>query len=140
VIDQAFKSEIMKKHKQIKTLKSALKKPPMVKGKLYKTGLFFRTLRGRYLVVNTNKRTLIRYASELEAPEKPKEIIPLKDIVKVGPVTKRGMFFQSGFFYFEIVYSSKLLFATKSKAMTDKWIYHINQAVAFSRNYEEALG
>lgn len=127
-----MKNDILAKFKEFNTLKSAQKKPPTVKGKLYKTGLFFRNLKRRYLVINTNKRTLIRYASELDVPDKPKEIIPLKDIIRVGPLTKRGIFFQSGFFYFEVIYGSRILFATKSKARTESWINYIQQAITFS--------
>jgi hypothetical protein len=91
--NQLLKNEILQRYNDIKTLQTALKKPPTVRGKLYKTGLFFRNLKGRYIVINTNKRTLIRYATELDVPDKPKEIIPLSDIIKVSPITKKGLFF-----------------------------------------------
>ena len=87
----------------------AQRKPPIVKGLIYKTGLFFRNLKRRYLVINTNSRNLIRYANELDVPDNPIEIIPLKDIKSVEPSSKRGLFFQNGFYYFDVVLHGLLI-------------------------------
>lgn len=119
---------------------AASKKKPMgAKGSIFKTGNFFRNLKSRFLELNTNERCLIRYESRADAPNKPLEIVSLKDITSVKCVTDR-MFLQSGLFYFEVCVSNySSLYATKSQQTTLKWVQMINQAVDYSLHFEKQL-
>ena len=78
-----MKEKLIKRKEEEKNLTDLKAKPECLKGTLYKTGNFFRNLKQRYLVVNTNQRTLIRYKSKADVPDKPIEIIPLNDIKSV---------------------------------------------------------
>jgi len=134
-----MEKEFMEYYKNALILHSALLKPPIIKGIVYKTGKLFRNLRKRFMVIDTNERALLRYCSEEKAPDSPLEVIALKDISSVKPLSSSKIFFQKGFNYFEVDFGKKLIFATKKRDIALQWINSIKTAVLFAKNYEKAI-
>ena len=136
--DQDIKKKIIQNYESDKASCILKVKPDTVKGTVFKTGNFFRNLKPRYLELNTNERSLIRYECKQDSPHKPIEIIPLRDVLSVKEVTDK-MFLAPGFHYFEISFGSKIYLATKTKNLSQSWIHYINEAVEYSLRYENLL-
>lgn len=136
--DEDLKARILKQKEEEKNFGTLKNKPPSLRGILFKTGNLFRNLKVRYVVVNINQRTLVRYKSRQDVPDKPLEIIPLGEIKKVEE-TKNKFLLQHGYYYFQVVYNREMLVATKSKAKTQEWVEGIKSAVEYTKMYEEAI-
>lgn len=136
--DAELKLKLIRAYEKDQNYSHIRKKPDAIRGTVFKTGLFFRNLNTRYLELNTNERCLLRYENKAEYPHKPREIIPLRDIVSVKENNER-MFLQHGFYYFEVTYDSRNIFATKSQALTTKWVQSINEAVDYALKYESTI-
>lgn len=138
VTDVELKQKLIGQYEKDQNYSHLKKKPELIKGTVFKTGMFFRNLNTRYLELNTNERALIRYESKKDHPTKPIEIIPLRDIVSVKECQDR-MFLQNGFYYFEVNYESRNIFATKSRETTTRWVQATNEAVDYALKYESSL-
>lgn len=136
--DEELKQRILKSKEDETTLKSLKQKPDTVRGSVYKTGHFFRNLKKRYLVMDTNQRTLVRYKCKEDVPHKPVEVIPLNAIKSVTEV-KSKMFLQSGFHYFEISCGAKLMFATGHPELTQLWVSCLRRGIDYSVKLEASL-
>lgn len=136
--DVELKQKLIKAYEKDQNYSHIRKKPDAIRGTVFKTGMFFRNLNTRYLELNTNERCLIRYESKEGYPNKPIEIIPLRDVVSVKENSER-LFFQHGFYYFEVNYDSRNIFATKSQNLTTKWVQSINEAVDYALKYESTI-
>ena len=133
--DEELKEKLIKSKQEAENISGLKQKPESVRGTCFKTGNFFRNLKQRYLVLDTNHRTLIRYKGKQDVPDKPVEIIPLKDINGVVEVNSK-LFLQHGFHYFQVNYGATNLFATKNKSLSLQWVAAINKAVEYSKKYE----
>jgi len=139
--DSVIRKELESKGKAMEIHRIIRRTPPIVQGTLFKTGIFFRNLRNRFIVIDTLRRTLIRFGSRENYPMKPKETIQLSDISKAIEVTKKKSFLQSDFTYIQIYYGngSKILLASKSKTKTAAWIHHLNTSIQYSKEYDLAM-
>ena len=62
----------MEKYERTKRENDTLNKKPLnAFGHCFKTGLFFRKLKKRFMEINSDQLTLVRYASKSEYPQKP---------------------------------------------------------------------
>lgn len=113
-------------------------KPPIVKGYIYKCGGLFFNLRRRYLVINPDEGTLIRYKEEKDYPLKPMEIIPLKDIMDLKRI-KKEWFLQDNYSYFEFFYDSRYIFGCESQENAENWVRYIYQGIVFCNYMEEMM-
>ena len=136
--DKELREKLLKSKEEEKTLHDLKAKPPGLRGTVYKTGNFFRNLKQRYIVVNTTQRSLIRYKCKADVPNKPVEIIPLKDIVSVTTVSNK-LFLQHGFYYFQINYGSNNVLASKSKQMTTEWVERLKRCIDYSKRYDKQM-
>jgi serine/threonine protein kinase len=137
--DEDLKDRLKKSKEAEKNMLDLKSKPASLKGTVFKTGHFFRNLKPRYIHVDVDTRTLIRYKTKQDAPGKPIEIIPLVDISSCEE-NRSKLFLQHGFFYFEITYGAKKnLLATRSKTQTILWVQGIKKAIDYSRRYEKAI-
>ena len=136
--DNELKKKLIVRFEKDQSYAHLQKKPNSYKGCVYKTGKFFRNLKARYLELNMNQRSLIRYESRDDCPHKPIEIIPLRDIVGIEESGNK-MFLQNGYHYFEIDCGQKILLATKTEEMTETWVKAIKKGIDFTIKYEEAL-
>jgi len=138
--DEELKNKLVKNFEKNQNYAHLQKKPDSLKGTVFKANtMFFGNLKLRYLEMNTNERSLIRYESKKDAPHKPIEIIPMRDITLVREESNNKRFRQSGLYYFEIKYQSSNLLATKSQALTKRWVDGITEAVEYSIKYEQAI-
>lgn len=136
--DKELREKLLKSKEEEKTLHDLKAKPPGMRGSVYKTGNFFRNLKERYIVVNTTQRSLIRYKKPSDVPNKPVEIIPLKDIVSVTTVSNK-LFLQHGFYYFQINYGSNNVLATKSRQSTNAWVDGLKKCIDYSKRYDKQI-
>ena len=136
--DQELKEKILKSKEEENNMQDLKARPEGLKGTVFKTGNFFRNLKQRYVVVSTAQRAMIRYKRKEDVPDKPVEIIPLKDITAVTEV-KSKMFLQHGFYYFQINYGSNNVLATKSKAMTSEWVERLKRCIEYSKKFDKLL-
>ena len=81
--DPDLKQKLIRHYEKDQNYSHLKRKPELLRGPIFKTGMFFRNLNMRYLELNTNERALIRYESKKDYPTKPIEIIPLRDIESV---------------------------------------------------------
>jgi serine/threonine protein kinase len=139
ITDPNLSRVIIERYESTRNSASPQKKPLGAKGTVFKTGSFFRNLKARFLELNTNERCLIRYESRSDAPNKPIEIVSLKDVVSAKCVNDK-YFLQAGLFYFEVVDAANCnLYATKSQQTALKWVQMINQAVDYCFHVEKLL-
>jgi len=76
ISDPLVKKELVEKFERyVRENKTLNQKPPTVLGHCYKTGLFFRKLKKRFMEINCDQMTLVRYGSKAEYPHKPIEVI-----------------------------------------------------------------
>lgn len=136
--DQELKEKIMKSKEEENNMQDLKSRPEGLKGTLFKTGNFFRNLKQRYIVVNTAQRTMVRYKRKEDVPDKPVEIIPLKDISSVTEVKNR-MLLQHGFYYFQVNYGSNNVLATKSKALSTEWVQRLRKCIEYSKKFDKLL-
>jgi serum/glucocorticoid-regulated kinase 2 len=114
-------------------------KPPIVKGCMYKkSGPFMMSLTLRYFVLNPEEGTFIRYRKTEDYPNKPLEIIPLKDISNVRR-TNHGWFDKKDYFYLELHYTSRYIFATRSEEAINQWVKYIYQGAIYALFVEDKL-
>ncbi|EGR29479.1 protein kinase domain protein [Ichthyophthirius multifiliis] len=106
-------------------------KPPIVKGNIHKIGTFLVNIKKRYLVINPDEGTLIRYKSQQNYPLKPIEVIPLKDIVHIQMITK-SWFMPNNFSYFEFNYPNRQVYGCKFQQAAKKWAEYLYLASVYS--------
>jgi serum/glucocorticoid-regulated kinase 2 len=72
-LQKGWKHEEVKQEPQIVASPHVFRppKPPIVRGYVYKCGGLFLSLRQRYMVLNSDEGTLIRYKNESDYPLKP---------------------------------------------------------------------
>ncbi|CAD8097991.1 unnamed protein product [Paramecium sonneborni] len=135
--------EQMKKSNQIKDqLKNAddfiPPRPPVARGFIYKTGQMIVTLNERYFVLNPDEGTFIRFKNISDYPLKPLEIIPLRSVRSVS-MTQKGFISKSGFYYFELLYSTRIILACKNEHIAKKWVEYIYKATVYYQYIEEKI-
>ncbi|CAD8181669.1 unnamed protein product [Paramecium octaurelia] len=143
--NQATKMAIeqMKKSNQMKDqLKNAddfiPPRPPVAKGFIYKTGQMLVTLNERFFVLNPDEGTFIRFKNISDYPLKPLEIIPLRSVRSVQ-MTQKGLISKSGYHYFELLYSTRILLACKHDHIAKKWVEYIYKATVYHQYIEEKI-
>ncbi|CAD8176434.1 unnamed protein product [Paramecium pentaurelia] len=135
--------EQMKKSNQMKDqLKNAddfiPPRPPIAKGFIYKTGQMLVTLNERFFVLNPDEGTFIRFKNFSDYPLKPLEIIPLRSVRSVL-MTQKGFISKSGYHYFELLYSTRIILACKHEHIAKKWVEYIYKATVYYQYIEEKM-
>jgi serum/glucocorticoid-regulated kinase 2 len=106
-------------------------RPPLIKGKVYRFGgCLFRHMK-RYLVVDPQEGTLIRYGSQEDYPMKPRQVIPLKDLIHLRRVESSWPL-SDEFHYFEFFYGERMIYGCKTKENADNWVRFIYQGIIFT--------
>ena len=83
--------------------------------------------------------TQVRYASKTDYPEKPIEVIGLKDITHVD-ILQNAMFQQEGYHYFEIQYHGyRIIFALTSQEKTERWVKYLKDSINFAKFYKNLI-
>ncbi len=110
-------------------------KPPIVKGFMFKRGTYFGKMNQRFMVLDPDEGTLIRYKHKEDYPNKPKEIIPLKSIEGARRM-KAGPLYDKSFYYIQILYQKRYIYACYNEETANQWVKYIIQAVVYA-NYQE---
>jgi len=110
-------------------------KPPIVKGFMYKRGTYFGKMNQRFMVLNPDEGTLIRYKYKEDYPNKPKEIIPLKSIEGARRM-KAGPLYDKTFYYVQVLYQKRYIYACHNEETANQWVKYIIQGVVYA-NYVE---
>jgi len=113
-------------------------KPPIVKGYMYKRGTYFMKMNQRWMVLNPEEGTLIRYKKKEDFPNKPKEIIPLKSIEGVRRM-KAGPLYDKEFHYIQLLYQKRYIFACQNEETANKWVTYIIQGSVYTNYMENRL-
>lgn len=88
------------------------------------------------MVMDPDEGTLIRYKHKEDYPDKPKEIIPLKNIegarrMKAGPLSDKK------YHYIQLFYQKRYLLACFNEETANKWVTYILQGIVYA-NYIDA--
>lgn len=113
-------------------------KPQIVIGWLYKTGPLIFNIKKRFFVLDPYDGTFIRYKEKEDYPLKPRAVIPLKDIIEVKRIENSWMM-KKNLYYFEMVFSSRKIYACKYQSTSQEWVTFIYKAAAYSRTMEDQL-
>ncbi|CAD8094423.1 unnamed protein product [Paramecium sonneborni] len=136
-IEQIKKSNQMKD--QLKNADDFIPpRPPVARGFIYKTGQMIVTLNERYFVLNPDEGTFIRFKNISDYPLKPLEIIPLRSVRSVQ-MTQKGFISKSGYYYFELLYSTRIILACKNEHIAKKWVEYIYKATVYYQYIEEKI-
>jgi hypothetical protein len=92
----------------------------------------------RYVVLNPEEGTLIRFMKKEDFPEKPREIIPLKDISSIRRMNA-GSFYDKNLYYIQLLYQKRYILACKTEEMANKWVTYMIQAAVYANYLDERL-
>lgn len=111
-------------------------KIPIVKGWMYSRTEYFLQMCPRYFVLNPEEGTFARYKKKEDFPNRPREIIPLKEIEVV--LRKRpGTFANKSLHYIELQYQKKYIMACNTEEAANQWLYYIMQGSVYSTYLDE---
>jgi len=113
-------------------------KPPIVKGFMFKRGTYFGKMNQRFMVLNPDEGTLIRYKHKEDYPNKPKEIIPLRSIEGARRM-KAGPLYDKSFYYIQILYQKRYIYACYNEETANQWVKYIIQGVVYANYIENKL-
>ena len=90
----------------------------------------------RYFVLNPEEGTFARYKKKEDFPNRPREIIPLKEIEAV--LRKRpGTLANKSLHYIELQYQKKYVMACNTEEAANQWLYYIMQGSVYSTYLDE---
>jgi len=111
-------------------------KIPIVKGWMYsRTEILFQMC-PRYFVLNPEEGTFARYRRKEDFPNRPREIIPLKEIEAVQR-KRPGTWANKSLHYIELQYQKKYLIACNTEEAANQWLYYIMQGSVYSTYLDE---
>ena len=140
-IENEIKNNIEYKEKQTKIQKynflNILPKietyPPILLGKVEKTGRMLPIYRYRIIELNPYLGYIKRYKSHLDYPNNPNEIIPLLEIKKCKIVNSKNSDHE---FFFDIDYIEIERYKVYSKSSCEQWVYGINKSIEFYKYFK----
>ena len=106
--------------------------PPKYIGFLYKKGKLLPHYNLRYVQLDPLKGLFLRYAQKSDYPEKPLEVLLLKDFINCKTYNDS----YEKYFYLEATFSSSHLYRFESREACNKWSDAINKCSTYSKYWE----
>ena len=106
--------------------------PPKYVGFIYKKGKFLPHYNLRYVSLDPLKGLFYRYAQKSDYPDKPLEVLLLKDFI-ISKITNDS---SSTYFYLEVSFLTNQLFRFESKKACNEWNDAINQCSKYTKYWD----